>query len=103
MKSFTGEIGEIRATGGGASSDVWLQIKADILGTPITALSGGEIGAAGTAALTGVAIGAYSSLKKTVAASGGVRKVFYPNESNKAAYAELYKKYANLYNAVKNL
>ena len=33
MKALTGEIKEIRATGGGATSDVWLQIKADILET----------------------------------------------------------------------
>ena len=103
MKEFTGEISEIRATGGGATSDVWLQIKSDILGTPITALSGKEICAAGTAALAGVAIGAYENLADAVAVSGAVRKVFYPNESNKAAYGELYKKYANLYKAIKSL
>ena len=103
MKKFTGEINEIRATGGGASSDVWLQIKADILGTAITALSGKEIGAAGTAALVGVAIGAYDNLADAVAVSGAVRKVFTPNEQNKAAYAKLYKKYANLYTAIKGL
>ena len=103
MKEFTGEISEIRATGGGASSDVWLQIKADILGTAITALSGKEIGAAGTAALVGVAIGAYDNLADAVAVSGAVRKVFTPNEENKTAYAKLYKKYANLYKAIKSL
>ena len=32
------------ATGGGASSDVWLQIKADILNRPITALLAKEAG-----------------------------------------------------------
>ena len=103
MKSFTGEISEIRATGGGAASDVWLQIKADILGTAITALAGKEIGALGTAALAGVAIGAYPSLAEAVSVSGGVRKVFRPSPEKSEEYAKLYKKYEGLYKAVKSL
>lgn len=103
LKGITGEIGEIRATGGGASSDVWLQIKADVLGTAITALECREVGAAGSAALAGVAIGAYSDLRATVSAMAPVRRVFVPDAKRQACYAEYYKKYANLYTAIKNL
>ncbi len=103
MKSMIGEIKEIRATGGGATSDVWLQIKADILNTEITALSCKEVGAAGTAALTGVAIGSTKELKATVSKMATVRKVFAPNEEKGQVYSELYKKYANLYSAVRGL
>lgn len=103
MKALTGEIEEIRATGGGATSNVWLQIKADILGTEITALGCKEIGAAGTAALAGVSIGAITDLKGTVGKMAKVRKVFKPNLENKEIYAEIYKKYVNLYKAVKGL
>ena len=103
MKSLTGEIEEIRATGGGATSDVWLQIKADILNTEITALSCKEVGAAGTAALTGIAVGCFAALKKAVEVMVTVRKVFKPNSENASVYKSLYKKYANLYHAVKGL
>lgn len=103
MKSLTGEIEEIRATGGGATSDVWLQIKADILNTEITALSCKEVGAAGTAALAGVAVGGFDELQKAISKMVTVRKVFEPNKENSIIYSELYKKYANLYNAVKGL
>ena len=103
MKEQTGEIEEIRATGGGATSDVWLQIKADILGTAITALSCKEVGAAGMAALAGVAVGGYADLESTIAKMSTVRRVFTPNEAKHSAYAALYKKYANLYKAVKGL
>ncbi len=103
MKNLTGEIKEIRATGGGATSDVWLQIKADILNTEITALSCKEVGAAGTAALAGVAIGGVRKLNEALEKMANVRKVFYPIEENVLIYNELYKKYANLYNAVKEL
>lgn len=103
MKTFTGEISEIKATGGGASSDVWLQIKADILGTDIHSLNCKEVGACGTAALAGIAVGAYSDLAKTVEKMSPTRKIFSPNVANSAAYGELYKKYKNLYNAIKSL
>ena len=103
MKSLTGEIKEIRATGGGATSDVWLQIKADILNTEITALSCKEVGAAGTTALAGLAVGTFEKLEKAVSKMANVRKVFEPNKENSIVYLEFYKKYANLYNAVKGL
>ena len=103
MKTATGTVDEIRATGGGASSDVWLQIKADILNTEIVALSCREIGATGTAALAGVSVGAYSGIKEVTEKTAAVRKVFEPSKQNAAAYAKLYKKYENLYNAVKSL
>ena len=103
MKSLTGEINEIRATGGGATSDVWLQIKSDILDMEITALSSKEVGAAGTAALAGISTGAFKTLKNTVSKMSKIRKVFKPNHKNGLIYKKLYKKYSNLYNAVKGL
>lgn len=103
MKSMTGEISEIKATGGGATSDVWLQIKADILNTNIIALSCQEVGAAGTAALAAVAGGAVASLSEMTEKMAVVRRVIKPNPQNAAQYAELYRKYANLYRAIKGL
>lgn len=103
MKTLTGEIEEIRATGGGATSNVWLQIKADILNTEITALSCKEIGAAGTAALTGLAVGGFTGLNEAVEKMATARKVFKPKSENVLIYNKLYKKYANLYGAVKGL
>lgn len=103
MKAFTGEIKEIRASGGGATSDVWLQIKADILNSEITALAADEVGAAGTAALTGVTVGAYEKLTETVSKMSPVRRVFTPKTENTEKYKKLYKKYERLYDAVKEL
>lgn len=103
MKALTGEIKEIKATGGGATSDVWLQIKADILNTEITALSCKEVGAAGTAALAGIAVGGFEKIEDTVSKMSTVRKVFTPNKENSIVYSKLYKKYANIYKAVKGL
>ena len=103
MSALTGIIDEIRASGGGAASDVWLQIKADILNSEITALAAKEVGAAGTAALAGTAVGAYENFKDAAAKMVPVRKVFSPNPENTEKYNELYHKYEKLYDAVKEL
>ena len=99
---FTGDVREIRATGGGATSDIWLQIKADILGTEICAMSGKEIGASGTAALAGVACGAYKDLSDTVEKMNYISKRFTPISDNTEAYKQKYNTYKNLYNAIKD-
>lgn len=103
MREQTGDILQIKATGGGATSDVWLQIKADVLGMNVMALSCKEVGAAGTAALAGRAVGAYHDLEATTEKMSAVRKVFTPDDRKSAAYAEMYKKYKNLYKAIKGL
>jgi xylulokinase len=103
LKKYVGEIKEIRTTGGGASSDVWLQIKADILQNEIIALHCKEVGAAGAAALAGHAVGVYKTVKEATETMAPVRKVFSPKEDNSLEYTECYQKYANLYQAIKNL
>lgn len=103
MREYTDKISEIRASGGGAASDIWLQIKADVLGSTITALDCKEIGAAGTAAVAGCSLGIYRDIKDTTAKMAPVRGVFSPNKEKATVYGEYYKKYANLYKAIKSL
>ncbi len=103
LQKFTGRVEQLRATGGGATSDVWLQIKADILGRSITALDCKEVGAAGTATLAGVAVGAFASVAEAVNRMVKVRKVFSPNPSVKQRYNTLYNNYEKLYNSVRAL
>ena len=101
--ALTAPITEIRATGGGATSDVWLQIKADILNTNITALTCKEVGVAGTVALAGVAVGAFDSVKTAAEKMVRVRKVFNPTTKHTNTYKNLYKNYEKMYIAVKGL
>ena len=103
MKDYMPEIKALRATGGGANSDVWLQIKADILGRDVIALKTAEVGAAGSAALAGVAIGLWPDLPSAVAPMGEVRGVFHPNQENARYYNRLYSRYALLYDAVSEI
>ncbi len=103
MKKATGDIALLKATGGGAMSDIWLQIKADILGKEIAALKCKEVGAAGAAALAGDTLGIYKDLPSVVAKMAPVRKVFKPNDEKTKIYAEYYEKYAKLYDSVRSL
>ena len=91
----------MRATGGGARSPAWLQIKADILGLPIDTLENDEAGTVGSLLLAGLAVGAYSSLDEAmsfvkVKAAGGVRPA-----PDRARYDGLFGKYKRLYTAMK--
>ncbi len=87
------------ATGGGANSDVWLQIKADVTGIPVTALDGKEIGGAGTAFLAGRALGIYPDQMKLFEE----RKRFYPNLETHAYYDKQFRKYQKIYNCAKEI
>lgn len=93
----------LRATGGGASSDVWLQIKADIMGIPIAALNCPEVGAAGTALLAGHAIGVYPDINEFEAKIAPLRKIFYPDAERHTAYGKLFARYEHLHDTLKTL
>ncbi|MBE6608874.1 MAG: carbohydrate kinase [Ruminococcaceae bacterium] len=92
---------KIYATGGGASSDVWLQIKADILNRPVTSLAAKEVGACGTCMLAGVGIGIYKDLEEAKKYFVKQKNTAYPDDSKNEIYAKYYSAYRKLYNAVR--
>ena len=93
----------LRATGGGARSRVWTQMKADILGLPITALETADAGTVGSAMLTGVAVGAFRDLAD--AANHMVRETetYCPRADAHDRYMKVYERYRRLYRAVRPL
>ncbi len=97
------EIREFRVTGGGARSDAWLQIKADILGRPLARPRITEAGALGAAILAGVGRGVYASAQEAVKALVKVDRVFEPDARRHRLYTERFAKYASLYPFSKSL
>lgn len=97
------EIAELRAIGGGAKSDAWMQIKADIIDKPIVAMEVSEAAGLGAAMLAAVGSGALTSLEEAVAAWVRPKRVFEPSPSTAAAYQERYATYSKLYPALKPL
>lgn len=97
------EIDRLYATGGGANSPVWLQIKADILGRELVALDAPESGAAGTVMLCGVAVGLFKDILEARSVMVKERKIYYPDKALHEEYKKHYQRYRKLYEAVRPL
>lgn len=95
------KLATLHATGGGARSAFWLQLKANILNRPIISFLEPEAGAAGSAMLAAVAMNHYSSLPKAAQVFIKPQTTFYPQTEYTATYEKIYAKYQNLYEAVK--
>lgn len=101
LESFGIKPKKLFATGGGAYSDVWLQIKADILNRSVTALWAKEAGSCGTCMMTAVAVGIFKDLYEAKEAFVKEKKTFVPNEENVAKYQKLYNAYKKMYSATR--
>ncbi len=91
------------ATGGGAKSRLWVQMKADVLGIPIETLETDDAGTVGCAMMAGLACGAFGAIAE--AAAKMVRRVgrFDPDPARHARYSEVFARYERLYAAVRPL
>ena len=91
------DIREVRTVGGCSRSNVWNQIKADVLGCPIL-LPRAAIGAAfGDAILAGAGVGVYRDLKKSLVDIAQVKARFTPNLETRDRYERLYEIFLNIY------
>ena len=78
---------EARAVGGGASSAVWNQIKADVLDVPYQRLQRAEFGTWGSALIAGKAVGVFDDLAEVATAHARPAGApFYPDPENHAIY-----------------
>lgn len=103
LKAAGIRIGMMHATGGGAKSEVWMQMKADILDIPMTALATADAGTVGSAMLTGIAIGCFEDLEDAAAHMVKKRKVYEPDRDMHMKYMQIYERYRKLYHAVRPL
>jgi xylulokinase len=86
-------LGELRISGGGAQSDVWLQIIADVTGMPVRVVGTPEGAAHGAALLAATGLGAFTSVDEACAAAVDVGAIIEPGvdtETYRAAY-EIYR------------
>jgi len=94
---------KLHATGGGARSAVWMQMKADVQDLPIVALRTADAGTVGSAMLTGVAIGVFADLED--AAKHMVEEIhtYTPRPQMHEKYMRIYERYEKVYAAVRPL
>ena len=93
------EVGEIRATGGFARSDLWRQMLADALGMPIGFPAGHEGSAFGAALLAMDALGMVDGLDRA-AGLVQIEDVVEPEAGAAAVYADLLPTFTSLYDAL---
>lgn len=93
----------LRATGGGARSQVWMQMKSDMLGLPITALSTADAGTVGSAMLTGAAIGCFQDIRDAADHMIQKKNIYQPDPVMHEKYLRIYERYRKLYEAVRPL
>jgi xylulokinase len=91
---------EVRSMGGGARSDLWLQIKADVTGLPLVRMEEEETSTLGAAMLAAVRCGDYPDL--SAAADGMVRlgRRFEPDRASVEVYEQSFTLYNELYRAL---
>lgn len=101
MRNLGLDISEVRASGGGAKSDFWLQMQADIYSSRVVTTNVTEGAAFGAAVLGGVASGIYTDLDS--AANQIVKSTGETNPgSDQEIYADFYPEYQALYPALKD-
>ena len=95
------KVKELYATGGGANSKEWLQMKADILGCKVISLGAAQSGTLGCIMLAAVACGICKDLDQAAKVFLTYKDTYLPRKSVKAEYQKLYEQYIELYPALK--
>ena len=94
---------KLHATGCGARSAEWMQMKADMLNLPMTALKTADVGTVGSAMLTGIAIGVFRDLKDAAVHMVEEIHTYEPRAEMHEKYMRIYDRYEKVYNAVRPL
>lgn len=90
-------VDEIRVIGGGARSQTWRQILADVFGKEIVGINTNQGGALGAAILAAVGDGAYDSVEAATDAIIKTVDATVPDMARHALYQKKHEKYKALY------
>jgi xylulokinase len=101
IRDFGLDIEQVRASGGGARSELWRQILADVFGTELVTINVTEGAAYGAALLAGVGAEIYSSVEEACEATVHVVTSTEPRPENMRLYNAYYPVYRSLYGALK--
>jgi len=93
---------QIRAIGGGASSDLWLQLQADVYGATVHRLAIEEGAAYGAALLGHVAAGTFADVSEATSVVRTLEQVTEPDPRRMEVYEETYTVYRSLYGTLRD-
>src|SRR5215212_4027210 len=89
MRALGTAVDEVRATGGGARSPLWLQLQADVYGCPIRRTGVDEGPAYGAALLAGLASGVFTDLEAATSTVRLRESIIEPDPTRARRYDEL--------------
>ncbi|MFA3782421.1 FGGY-family carbohydrate kinase [Melioribacteraceae bacterium 4301-Me] len=97
IENLYSEVDHLNIIGGGAKSDIWCQIFADVLNKKINRVAEPQQAAArGIALLASMTLGyieSFYDIKKYIK----IDRTFYPNNENRKLYDYMFKEFKNLY------
>jgi xylulokinase len=89
-------------SGGGAYSDLWSQIKADIYGKPVSVFENSEGGILGSAILAGVGVGIYPDPASGAECCLRVAKTFNPRQEIRDRYHKMFTIFKDLHDRMQD-
>lgn len=89
-------VGMLSATGGGAQSDLWLQVIADTTGRDVQRLVVADIEARGAASIAGMGCGLINNPVQLAADTNQPERLFRPNPQNEKMYRNLMSRFETL-------
>jgi xylulokinase len=101
MRTMAIPITQVRASGGGARSDFWRHLQADIYNAPIVLTNAAEGPAYGVALLAGVGTGVWNSVEEACEQAIRQTSKVAPNKKLAAKYEKAYGVYVKLYDDLK--
>ncbi|MCD8352264.1 MAG: hypothetical protein LUC93_16805 [Planctomycetaceae bacterium] len=96
-------VHELRCTGGGALSRMWLQIKADVTGIPVHTLETHQAGSLGCMIIASVAAGRYATITDAVKDLVTIKETYIPDTNNHTFYQEQLDKYVKLFGQTRDI
>ncbi|MEW5866481.1 MAG: FGGY-family carbohydrate kinase, partial [Bacillota bacterium] len=102
METAIGQrVSSVIATGGGARNDLWLSIKASVLGLPVEVPQVTEASALGAALLAGIGAGFYRNAEDALAKTLRIGRRVFPEESLRETYEDAYTVYITVSDALR--
>jgi xylulokinase len=99
LQAGLGSVDQVRISGGGAKSEIWRQIMADVLGVELVTVNSTEGAAFGAALLAGVGAGFYENVPAACEATIQITGRTSPTQAARV-YQEYYPHYRALYPAL---
>lgn len=101
IKGMRVPIGQIRVSGGGARSEFWRQLQADVYGQAVVTINASEGPAFGVALLAGVGTGAFKNVQEACDSTIRVMTTTRPKAKAVKAYEERYPMFGGLYRSLR--